>query len=99
MTETFKDRDEHRGNPAPHLGQDHYEKSKVESRAAGRDSGPTFTPENKPEYREQPQQPADATYRAQRDIEAGSTRHRDKRPDEIEEAVEDLDNGLAIKPD
>jgi hypothetical protein len=98
MAETFKDRDEHRGNPAPHLGQDHHEKSKIEARA-GRDRGPEFVSSGDPDYNEQPQQPADVTRRAQSDIEAGSETGREKRPEELEEAVEDLDNGLAVKPD
>ena len=98
MAETFKDRDEHRGIPAPHLGQNHHEKSRIEARAS-RDSGPEFASPSNPDYHEQPQQPADVTHRAQRDIEAGSDTNRDKRPEELEEAVEDLDNGLAVKPD
>jgi hypothetical protein len=99
MAETFKDRGEHRGKPAPHLGQDHYEKSRTEA-AAGGDRGPTFASGDEAGgYHEQPQQPADATYRAQKTIEQGSEPNRDKRPKALEEAVEDLDDGLSVKPD
>jgi len=99
MAETYKDRDEHRGKPAPHLGQDHSEKSRIEI-AAGEDKGPTFTPANTAgDYREQPQQPVDVTYRAQQAIEKGSESNPDKRPQALEEAVADLDDGLAVKAD
>jgi hypothetical protein len=98
MAETFKDRDEHRGNPAPHLGQDHHEKSQIKAHA-GRDEESQSAQSGDPDYHEQQQQPADVTRRAQHDIEAGSVTNRDKRPEELEDAVEDLDNGLAVKPD
>jgi hypothetical protein len=99
MAETFKDRDEHRGKPAPHLGQDHYEKSRTEA-AAGGDTGPAPESGGKAaDHREQPEQPADVTYRAQRAIEKGSESDPDKRPKALEEAVEDLDDGLSVKPD
>jgi hypothetical protein len=99
MAETFKGRDDHRGKPAPHLGQDHYEKSRIEA-VAGHDDGPTFAAsDGSGDYHEQPQQPADVTYRAQRDIEKGSEPNRGKRAKALEEAVEDLDDGLSVKPD
>lgn len=40
MENPGKLRDEHRGQPAPHLGQDHFEKSQLE-RAVPVDTGPT----------------------------------------------------------
>lgn len=99
MAETFKDRAEHRGQPAPHLGQDHFEKSGIEI-AAGSDDGPAFARGDKPgNYHEQPQQPADVTYQAQQAIEQGSQPNRSTRPKALEQAVEDLDDGLAVKPE
>ena len=98
MTETFKNRDDHRGNPAPHLGQDHYEKSRIEA-AAGPDTGPTFVAGSKAHYHEQQQQPADVTFRAQRDIEKGSGAYREQRSGALQEAVEELDNRRAVTPE
>jgi hypothetical protein len=98
MAETFKERAAHRGKPAPHIGQDHYEKSRVEV-TAGPDDGPTFADsDHAGDDHEQVQQPADVTYRAQQAIEKGS-QSPEKRPKALEEAVEDLDDGLAVKPD
>jgi hypothetical protein len=99
MAETFKERSEHRGKPAPHLGQDHYEKSRIEA-AASRNDVPTFASEGKVgDSHEQPQQPADVTHQAQQAIEKGSESNRNRRTEALEKAVKDLDNGLAIKPD
>ncbi len=99
MAETFKERSEHRGHSAPHLGQDHCEKSATEG-AGRRDDGPTFPSEDKrDDYHEQPQQPADVTFRAQREIEKGSEPTRGRPPKALEEAVKDLDDGLAVKPE
>lgn len=40
MNDQSKDRAEHRGQPVPHLGADHYEKSQLEARAKdARDDG------------------------------------------------------------
>jgi hypothetical protein len=56
--------------------------------------------EDKPDdYHEQPQQPADVTYRAQRAIEKGSEPSGSRPPKALEEAVKDLDDGLAVKPE
>jgi hypothetical protein len=98
MGETFKTRGEHRGQPAPHLGQDHYEKSQTDA-AADRGSGPSFASrDSADEYHEQQQQPVDVTYRAQQAIEKGSEPSRQKPPKALKEAVEDLDDGLSVKP-
>lgn len=42
MENTAKPRDQHRGQPAPHLGLDHYEKSRVERRAGDESGNPTL---------------------------------------------------------
>jgi hypothetical protein len=101
MGSTFKDRDEHRGIPAPHLGLDHYEKSKVEERATGCDRGPTFdanSTDDRGEFHEQPQQPVDVNRLARESVENGTEGiDREKRPEEVKKAVKDLDDGLAVK--
>jgi hypothetical protein len=64
MAKTFKAREEHRGQPVPHLGQDHYEKSRIEAAASG-DDGPSFESDEEAVVRQRPpQQPADLAYRA-----------------------------------
>jgi hypothetical protein len=49
-------------------------------------------------YHEQRQQPADVTFQAQPNNEKGSQTNRDNRPVALEEAVENIDNGLTVKP-
>lgn len=60
MTETFKQRDEHAGPRAVHLGQDHIEKSRIEA-AVPEDRGPVFHSDGSG-FHALPQQPADVTH-------------------------------------
>jgi len=101
MAITYKERDEHRGNPAPHLGQDHFEKSKVVNAAARKDKGPST---EDAAFGDHKQQPADANQRAQRSIETGTgdirqeKRTEELETEELEEAVDDLDDSAVVKP-
>lgn len=98
MTPPSRQRDEHRGNPAPHLGQDHFEKSRIEGGAVGRDAGPTFAPTPDDRNHDSVGQPGDANQLARDSIEKSSPADRSNRAEELQEAVEDLDDGPAVKP-
>ncbi len=53
--------------------------------------------DSRPDYHEQRQQPADVTYRAQREIENGGGPDLGKPDIASKEAVEDIDNDPSVK--